>query len=53
MAIFYTKVHDRLLSPLLAADHPPPAPTEIRPTLATIDRHARSRIDHEHLAKAA
>ncbi|TCN40138.1 hypothetical protein EV644_10665 [Kribbella orskensis] len=52
VAIFSTKVHDRLLSPLLAADQTP-APTEVRPALATIDRHVRSRIDHEHLAKAA
>ena len=28
VAIFYTKLHHRLLSPLLAADHPP-APTEL------------------------
>ncbi|MFC5262233.1 hypothetical protein ACFPJ1_08930 [Kribbella qitaiheensis] len=50
VAIFHTKVHDRLLSPLLAADHPP---AEIGPALATIHRHARSRTDHERLAKAA
>ena len=29
VAIFYTKVHDRLLRPLIAADHPP-APVELR-----------------------
>ena len=28
-AIFYTKVHDRILRPLLAADYPP-APTELK-----------------------
>ena len=34
VAIFYTKVHDRLLRPLLAADHPP-APPELRRPSAT------------------
>ena len=29
VAIFYTKVHDRLLRPLIAADRPP-APPELR-----------------------
>jgi hypothetical protein len=52
VAIFYTKVHDRLLSPLLAADQSP-APAEVRRALATIDRHVRNRIDNERLAKAA
>ena len=32
VAVFYTKVHDRLLGPLLAADHPP-APLELRQAL--------------------
>ena len=35
-AIFYTKVHDRLLRPLLAADQPP-APLPLRNALHTID----------------
>lgn len=52
VAIFYTKVHDRLLRPLIAADRPP-APTEIRTALATIDRHVRSRIDTARLGTAA
>ena len=52
VAIFYTKVHDRLLRPLLAADHPP-APTELRTALATIDRHVHGYIDTARLAKAA
>ena len=52
VAIFYTKVHDHLLSPLLAADQPP-APAEVRRALATIDRHIRNRINNERLAKAA
>jgi hypothetical protein len=36
-ALFYTKVHDRLLVPLLAADTPP-APPPLRQALAVIDR---------------
>ena len=52
VAIFYTKVHDRLLRPLIAADRPP-APPEIRTALATIDRHVRSRIDTARLGTAA
>lgn len=36
-AVFYTKVHDRLLRPLLAADHPP-APLPVRQALRTLDR---------------
>src|SRR6266542_4401900 len=51
VAVFYTKVHDRLLRPLLAADHPP-APPELRTALATIDRHVRNYADHARLAKA-
>jgi hypothetical protein len=33
-AVFYTKVHNRLLRPLLAADHPP-APLPVRQALRT------------------
>ena len=52
VAIFYTKVHDRLLRPLLAADQPP-APTELRTALATIDRHVHNYTDRARIAKAA
>ena len=52
VAIFYTKVHDRLLRPLLAADKPP-APTELRTALATSDRHVHDCTDHARIAKAA
>ena len=52
VAIFYTKVHDRLLRPLVAAHHPP-APPELRHALATIDRHVRSRINLARLGTAA
>src|SRR5207244_3040439 len=37
VAVFYTKLHGRLLAPLLAADRPP-ATLEMRRALATIDR---------------
>jgi hypothetical protein len=52
VAIFYTKVHDRLLRPLIGADHPP-APTELRTALATIDRHVRGYLEDARLGKAA
>ena len=52
VAVFYTKVHDRLLRPLLAADRPP-APDDLRQALATIDRHVHAYIDHARLGKAA
>jgi hypothetical protein len=41
VAVFYTKVHDRLLRPLLAANAPP-APPELRDALRTIDHHVRN-----------
>jgi hypothetical protein len=47
-AIFYTKLHDRLLRPLLAADQPP-APPPIRKALRTIDAHNAERIDNARL----
>src|SRR4249920_3866287 len=36
-AVFYTKVHDRVLTPLFAADQPQ-APPELRATLRTLDQ---------------
>src|SRR6201991_4700732 len=47
-AIFYTKVHDRLLRPLLAADRPP-APTQVRKALQTIEIHITETIDRARL----
>src|SRR3954451_21186355 len=47
-AIFYTKLHDRLLRPLLAADQPP-APQPLRKALRTIDTHIAERIDNARL----
>lgn len=52
VAIFYTKVHDRLLRPLLAANAPP-APTELRAALHTIDRHVHGYIEQARLGNAA
>jgi hypothetical protein len=48
VAIFYTKVHDRLLRPLLAPDTPP-APVELRNAMRVVDRHVRGYIDHARL----
>ena len=48
MAIFYTKVHDRLLRPLLAADQLP-APPALRKALHTIDTHVAQYIDAARL----
>src|SRR3990170_2325637 len=52
VAIFYTKVHDRLLRPLLTADTPP-APVELRNAMHVVDRHVRGYIDHARLGNAA
>jgi predicted MarR family transcription regulator len=38
-ALFYTKVHDRVLAPLITADRPP-APPELSNALQVIDTHA-------------
>ena len=52
IAMFYTKVHDRLLAPLCAADQPP-APAELRHALRTIDTNVDAYIDRARLGKAA
>ena len=52
IAIFYTKVHDRLLRPLIAADAPP-APAELRRALRVVDRHLHDYVEHARLGKAA
>jgi hypothetical protein len=51
VAIFYTKVHNRLLRPLLAANAPP-APTDLRDALRTIDRHVKQYTDAARLNAA-
>ncbi|MGH3683854.1 MAG: hypothetical protein ACRDSM_02080 [Pseudonocardiaceae bacterium] len=43
VAIFYTKVHNRLLRPLLAA-HDPPAPLALRQALRVINHHIQDYI---------
>ena len=52
-AVFYTKVRDRLLGPLLDAGHQPPAPIELRRALAQIDRSLTDYIDNARLGTAA
>jgi hypothetical protein len=52
VALFYTKVHHRLLTPLLAADTPP-APLPLRRALHTLDAHIDSYIEHARLRPAA
>jgi hypothetical protein len=51
-AIFYTKVHNRVLRPLLATTAPP-APPPLRAALRTIDQHINARIDDARLPMAA
>jgi hypothetical protein len=52
VALFYTKVHDRLLTPLLTADRPP-APLPIRRALHVIDQTVDSYVDHARIRRAA
>jgi predicted MarR family transcription regulator len=49
VAIFYTKVHDRLLRTLLAANAPP-TPLPLRQALRVIDRHVDDYINKARLA---
>ncbi len=53
IAVFYTKVHSRILRPLVAAADQPPAPIELRRALATIDRVIRDYADNARLGQAA
>lgn len=43
VAVFYTKIHNRLLRPLLAA-HDPPAPLPLRHALRVINYHVNNYI---------
>ena len=52
MAVFYTKLHNRLLRPLLAADQPQ-APPGLRQALHAIDQHVDDYITRARLGKAA
>jgi hypothetical protein len=51
-AVFYTKVHDRLLRPLMASDQPP-APPALRDALRAIDHQVSLRIAAVRLSAAA
>jgi hypothetical protein len=53
VAVFYNKVHARVLRPLVAAPDQPPAPVELRRALATIDRVVANYTDNARLAPAA
>jgi hypothetical protein len=51
-AIFYTKVHNRVLRPLLAADRPQ-APPALRAAMRTIDAHINAQLAQARLPSAA
>ena len=51
-AVFCTKVHDRILRPLMASDQPQ-APPPIRQALRTINTEVRRRLDAARLPAAA
>ena len=48
-AVFYTKIHNRLLRPLLAANQPP-APLEVQQALKVLDRAVTDYIDNARIA---
>ena len=48
VALFYVKVHDRLLRPLIAANAPP-APLPLRHALHTIERHVADYVAEARL----
>ena len=52
VAIFYSKLYQRLLRPLLAADTPP-APPPLQQALATIDHHVQDYLNRSRLRNAA
>jgi hypothetical protein len=52
VTVFYTKLHNRLLRPLLAADQPQ-APAELRAALHAIDQHIATYITRARLIPAA
>ena len=52
MAVFYTKLHNRLLRPLMAADQAP-APPGLRQALRAINQHIDDYITRARLGKAA
>ena len=50
-ALFYTKLHDKIMLPLMSADHPP-APDDLRNALTTIDYHVNAYCDYARLNPA-
>ena len=52
-AVFYTKLRDRLLGPLLDAADQPPTPIELRRALKQIDHTLSDYITHARLGTAA
>ena len=52
VAVFYTKLHRRILDPLLEADRPP-APAELRTALRSIEAAIRDYVDDARLGLAA
>ena len=51
-AIFYTKIHNRVLRPLLATTAPT-TPPPLRAALRTIDRHINARLDESRVPTVA
>jgi hypothetical protein len=51
-AIFYTKVHDRVLTPLFTAGQPQ-APPQLHAALHTIEHHIDAQLAHARLPAAA
>jgi len=52
VALFYTKLHDRLLGPLLAADVPP-APIELRRALRQVEQSIDDYVSRARIKPAA
>jgi predicted MarR family transcription regulator len=51
-AVFYTKVHDRVLTPLFASNQPQ-APPQLRAALRTLEQHITHRLADARLPMAA
>ncbi len=49
VAVFYSKIHNRLLRPLLAADRPP-APPPVRQALRTPDKAVDDYVNQARMA---
>ena len=48
-AVFYTKIHNRVLRPLMSADAPP-APLQVRQALRILDHAVTDYIDNARIA---